>query len=256
MSAVLELRDIGVRFGSFDAVDGVSLTVDPGQIVGLIGPNGAGKTVTFNVISGLDKPTRGQILMSGVDVTSMPAATRTRMGLARTFQVVQLFAGMTVLENLMVAAHRFTSGGVLTDALRLPARGRALREARERSRSALDFLGLGHLAETEASDLPVGQARLIELARALCLKPSVLLLDEPASGLDPSETADFIETLARIRETLGCGLLLVEHDMGVVMPLCDHIVVMNFGQVLAAGAPSEVRTDPAVLAAYLGSVPT
>ncbi len=253
--AALELRDIGVRFGSFDAVDGVSLTVHAGEVVGLIGPNGAGKTVTFNVVTGLQPATRGQVLLAGQDVTGLPAHARTALGLARTFQVVQLFAGMTVRENLMVAAHRWTSAGVVSDSLRLPARRRALAQARERASAVLAFLELSHLADVEASSLPVGQARLVELARALCLKPKVLLLDEPASGLDPAETADFVALLAEVRSVLGCAMLLVEHDMGVVMPLCDHLVVMNFGTVLAAGSPQDVRTDPAVRDAYLGAVP-
>ena len=252
MTAALELRDIGVRFGSFDAVDGVSLEVQAGEIVGLIGPNGAGKTVTFNVVTGLQPMNRGQVLVDGVDVSKVPAHGRTALGLARTFQVVQLFAGMSVLENLMVAAHRFTSAGLVTDALRLPGRRRALDSARERAMVVLTFLGLQHLADTEVSALPVGQARLVELARALCLKPKVLLLDEPASGLDPAETADFVALLAEIRETVGCGMLLVEHDMGVVMPLCDRVVVMNFGTVLTAGLPAQVRADRRVQAAYLG----
>jgi branched-chain amino acid transport system ATP-binding protein len=255
MAAALELRDVGVRFGSFDAVDGVSLSVHAGEVVGLIGPNGAGKTVTFNVVTGLQPATRGAVLLQGRDVTGAAAHVRTSLGLARTFQVVQLFAGMTVLENLMVAAHRFTSAGVVVDALRLPGRRRALEQARERASAVLAFLQLSHLADVEASSLPVGQARLVELARALCLKPTVLLLDEPASGLDPAETADFVALLAEIRSVLGCAMLLVEHDMGVVMPLCDHLVVMNFGKVLASGTPSEVRDDPAVRTAYLGAVP-
>ena len=254
MSAALELREVGVRFGSFTAVDGVSLTVHAGEVVGLIGPNGAGKTVTFNVVTGLQPATRGAVLLGGVDVTSLPAHARTSMGLARTFQVVQLFSGMTVLENLMVAAHRHTRAGVITDALRLPGRARALAQARERARAVLAYLELSHLAEVEVTTLPVGQARLVELARALCLTPKVLLLDEPASGLDPAETADFVALLAEIRATLGCAMLLVEHDMGVVMPLCDHVVVMDFGKVLAAGLPGEVRADPSVRAAYLGEV--
>ena len=251
----LELRDVGVRFGAFDAVDGVSLTVHAGEVVGLIGPNGAGKTVTFNVVTGLQPATRGTVLLGGQDVTRTPAHARTALGLARTFQVVQLFAGMSVLDNLMVAAHRWTTAGVLADSLRLPARRRSLEQARERATAVLAFLGLSHLADVEASLLPVGQARLVELARALCLKPKVLLLDEPASGLDPAETADLIALLAEVRSVLGCAMLLVEHDMGVVMPLCDHLVVMNFGTVLASGPPQQVREDPAVREAYLGAVP-
>jgi branched-chain amino acid transport system ATP-binding protein len=252
MAAVLELRDIGVRFGSFDAVSGVSFRVHAGEVVGLIGPNGAGKTVTFNVITGLQPATSGAVLLEGRDITKVPAHQRTEQGLARTFQVVQLFTGMTVLENLMVAAHRFTSGGVISDALRLPTRRHALASARERAQAVLGFLQLEHLADVEVSQLPVGQARLVELARALCLKPKVLLLDEPASGLDPAETVAFVALLAEVRAALGCAVLLVEHDMGVVMPLCDHVVVMSFGQVLAQGTPAEVRADAQVQAAYLG----
>jgi ABC-type branched-subunit amino acid transport system ATPase component len=252
MTAALELRDITVRFGTFNAVDGVSLSVNPGEVVGLIGPNGAGKTVTFNVVTGLQPSTRGNVLLNGVDVTSQAPHVRTHLGLARTFQVVQLFQGMSVLENLMVAAHRHTSAGVVTDALRLPGRRRALAVARERAHAVLAFLQLEHLADVEVSKLPVGQARLVELARALCLTPKVLLLDEPASGLDPHETAEFVALLARVREVLGCAMLLVEHDMGVVLPLCDHVVVMEFGRVLATGTPDEVRDHPDVRAAYLG----
>jgi branched-chain amino acid transport system ATP-binding protein len=253
--AVLELRDIVVRFGSLAAVDGVSLSVHQGEIVGLIGPNGAGKSVTFNVASGLQKPTSGRVRLGGRDVTSAPAHVRTAMGLGRTFQTVQLFAGMSVAENLMVAAHRHTRSGPLSDALRLPARGRALRNATERARAVLSFLAIEHLADVDATSLSVGQARLVELGRALCLQPRVLLLDEPASGLDPAETAEFTGLLARVRSVLGCGMLLVEHDMGVVFPLCDHVVVMNFGTVLASGPAAQVRDDPAVVAAYLGAAP-
>jgi branched-chain amino acid transport system ATP-binding protein len=253
--AVLELRDIVVRFGPLAAVDGVSLSVHQGEIVGLIGPNGAGKSVTFNVASGLQKPTSGTVRVGGRDVTSAPAHVRTGLGLGRTFQTVQLFAGMTVAENLMVAAHRHTRSGPFSDALHLPRRGRALRSATERARAVLSFLGIEHLAEVDATALSVGQARLVELGRALCLQPRVLLLDEPASGLDPAETAQFTALLARVRSVLGCGMLLVEHDMGVVFPLCDHVVVMNFGTVLASGPAADVRDDPAVVAAYLGAAP-
>ncbi len=250
---VLELRDVSVRFGGAQAVDGVSLSVFAGEIVGLIGPNGAGKTVTFNVLSGLQPASTGRVFLGGEDVTTASAHVRARNGLARTFQVVQLFAGMSVRENVMVAAHRFTRAGLVTDAVGLPGRARALARAGERADAVLSFVGLSGLADADAASLPVGQARLVELARALSLRPKVLLLDEPASGLDPDETAAFVGLLARVRALLGCSILLVEHDMDVVMPLCDHLVVLDFGRVLAAGSPADVRADPAVQAAYLGA---
>ncbi|MFN2465452.1 MAG: ABC transporter ATP-binding protein [Candidatus Dormibacteria bacterium] len=256
MSAPLELRDISVRFGGFNAVTDVSMTVHAGEIVGLIGPNGAGKTVTFNVASGLQKPRSGQVLIDGMDVTGMPTHERARLGLARTFQLAQLFAGMSVVENLAVAAHRFTSGGILTDALVYPRRRAALREARERAEAVLRFLGLEELADLDVRGIPIGVTRLVELARALCLRPRVLLLDEPASGLDSRETRDLAGLIAGIRAALGCSVLIVEHDMDVIMPLCDEVIVMSGGRRIANGTPAEIRKDPAVLEAYLGSVAT
>jgi branched-chain amino acid transport system ATP-binding protein len=252
--SLLEVRDVTVRFGGVTAVDGLSLDVHAGEIVGLIGPNGAGKTVTFNVITGLQRPDAGTVRLDGQDVTAAPPHARARLGLGRTFQIVQLYAGMSVLDNLAVAAHRFTTAGIVADALRLPSRGRSLAEAAERARAVLQFLDLSHLAAVDAGSLPVGHARLVELARALCLRPSVLLLDEPASGLDPAETDAFVRLLARIRGTIGCAMLLVEHDMSVVMPLCDHVYAMDFGRPLTDGTPDEVRAHPEVVAAYLGTV--
>jgi len=256
VSAPLELRGISVRFGRFDAVSDVSLAVHAGEIVGLIGPNGAGKTVTFNVASGLQRPRAGRVLIDGADVTGLPAHVRARLGLARTFQSPQLFAGMSVVENLAVAAHRFTSGGLLTDTLLYPLRRAALAEARERAEAVLRFLGLEELGGLDAGAIPIGITRLVELARAMCLRPRVLLLDEPASGLDSHETRDFVELIAGIRGALGCAVLIVEHDMDVIMPLCDEVVVMSEGQRIASGTPAEVRENPAVVAAYLGAIAT
>lgn len=256
MSAALELQGISVRFGNFDAVRDVSFAVHAGEIVGLIGPNGAGKTVMFNVASGLQRPRAGRVLVDGIDVTGMPANARARLGLARTFQLAQLFAGMTVVENLAVAAHRFTGGGILTDALVYPRRQAALREARERAEAVLRFLGLEELADLDVSAIPIGITRLVELARALCLRPRVLLLDEPASGLDSRETRDLAELIAGIRAALGCSVLIVEHDMDVIMPLCDEVVVMSGGELIASGTPKQVRSNPEVLTAYLGAIAT
>jgi branched-chain amino acid transport system ATP-binding protein len=251
---MLSVSGLQVAYGGLIAVRDVSFTVEPGQVLAMLGANGAGKTTTLRAVSGLVRPRAGTVTVDGVDVTGVATATRTRLGRARTFQVVQLFGGMTVLENVKVAGHRFTRSGTVSDALWLPWRGRALREARERALACLEYVGLAHLADVDAGSLPVGQARLVELARALCLKPRVLLLAEPASGLDPGETGELVELLGRIRAALGCAMLLVEHDMGVVMPLCDHVVVMNFGKVLGAGSPAEVRDDADVLEAYLGTV--
>ncbi len=253
--SVLEVRDVGVSFGGVTAVDGVSFNVHAGEIVGLIGPNGAGKTVTFNVITGLQRPGRGKVHLAGHDVTTWGSHHRTALGLGRTFQVVQLFAGMTVRENLMVAAHRFTRSGSIADAARLPSRRRALDEAQERAETALRFLDLSELADLEVATLPIGKARLVELARALCLRPKVLLLDEPASGLDLVETRRLVELLGRIRGSVGCGMLLVEHDMSVVMPLCDYVYAIEFGRPIADGTPEEIRAHPRVLEAYLGAAP-
>lgn len=251
--AVLELSDIVVRFGGITAVDGLSLSVHGGEIVGLIGPNGAGKTVTFNVATGLQPPDAGEVHLAGEDVTGLPTHRRARKGLGRTFQVVQLFDQLTVLDNVALAGHRFTLPGFLADGLLLPSRQEAMEEAHERAWAALQFCGLEHLAGRAVGSLPIGQARLVELARALCLQPKVLLLDEPASGLDAGETADLVALLARVRATTHAGILLVEHDLHVVDRLCDHVVVMNFGARIAGGTPAEVRTDPQVRASYLGA---
>jgi branched-chain amino acid transport system ATP-binding protein len=249
---VLSLRDVHVHFGGITAVDGLSLDVHQAEIVGLIGPNGAGKTVTFNVATGLQAPDAGAVILDGDDITHLPTHVRARMGLGRTFQVVQLFDQLDVLDNVALAGHRFTLSGFLSDGLRLPYRRQAMEEAHERAWAALEFCGLTRLAALPVGTLPIGQARLVELARALCLQPKVLLLDEPASGLDSSETAELVALLAHIRATTHAGILLVEHDLHVVDRLCDHVEVMDFGHGIASGSPAEVRDDPHVRASYLG----
>ena len=251
--ALLSLEDITVRFGGLTAVDGLSLDVHAGEVVGLIGPNGAGKTVTFNVATGLQRPASGRVHLAGEEVTDWPTHARARHGIGRTFQVVQLVEDLSVLDNVALAGHRFTYAGMLADALRLPARRQALEEARERAWGVCQLLGITSLLDRPVATLPIGQARLVELARALALQPRLLLLDEPASGLDSTETDELLDLLRRILDVTGCGVLLVEHDMDVIGSLCDHVAVMDLGRLIASGSPDEVRADPQVRTSYLGA---
>jgi branched-chain amino acid transport system ATP-binding protein len=238
--AVIEARGLRVRFGGHMAVDGVDLDVESGAVTGLIGPNGAGKTTIFNALCGLQPLSGGRIDLSGEDVTNLATHQRARRGLARTFQRLELFGSLNVRENLLVAAEnraQLLGGGPHPDA--------------EADR-VLDFVGIEHLADVRADTLPTGQARLVELARALVTRPTVLLLDEPASGLDAEESGRFSELLGTLA-TDGMAVLLVEHDMRVVMSVCSVVHVLDFGKVLAVGSPREIQADAAVLEAYLGA---
>lgn len=253
-SAVLELIDVGVRFGGISALDGVSLSVAPGEIVGLIGANGAGKTTLFDVISGVRPPNLGRVHLHGADVTGWSQHRRARAGLRRTFQRVQVFGWLTVEENLLVASEwRGGGGGVLADLLGSPTRRRREHERRRRTEQVLGSCGLEAVSDVQASGLPIGTARLVELGRALVDEPSLLLLDEPASGLDHTESDRFAQVVRSVRDRTGTAVLLVEHDVGFVMEHCDRIVVLHLGQVLAEGTPEEIRADPAVRDAYLGT---
>ncbi|HEY2430435.1 MAG TPA: ABC transporter ATP-binding protein [Acidimicrobiales bacterium] len=244
-AALLEVTDVVVQFGGVRALDGVDLTVHPGTITGLIGPNGAGKTTLFNAITGVVTPRSGRVSFDGTDITDWPTHRRGRAGLARTFQRLELFSGLTVHDNLLSAWEASVPGAVVG---RHRAAGRAL------VAEVLDRLALGPLADRLAGQLSTGHGRLVELARALCARPRLLLLDEPSSGLDPVETAQFRDVLLDVvgRETGEPAILLVEHDVALVMEVCDAITVLDFGQRIAAGSPAEVRSNPAVIAAYLG----
>lgn len=236
--ALLETRDVRVSFGGVVALDGVDLFLEQGEILGLIGPNGAGKTTLVNVFSGFQRPSSGRVLIDGADVTGWTVHRRTRAGLARTFQTTRLFAQLTVLENVELGAL-----GVKLSS----------RRARATAWRLLSESELGERAEVPAATLPYGDERRLAILRALAGNPRFILLDEPAAGLDEAESAQLVADLVSIRDRTGCGLLIIEHDMGVVMRLCERIHVLDYGRTISIGSPDQVKTDPAVLEAYLGS---
>jgi branched-chain amino acid transport system ATP-binding protein len=237
---LLETQGVTVRFGGNVAVDDVSLGVDPGVVTGLIGPNGAGKTTLFNVITGLQKPARGRVLLAGEDITALPPYKRAQRGLARTFQRLELFLSLSVRDNVRVAG----------DVRNASRHGRVNVDA-EADR-ILELTGLTDVADRDVADIPTGRARVVELARALMTEPSVVLLDEPASGQTEQETRAFGELLTRLAGE-GLAVCLVEHDVGLVMQVCSRITVLDYGAVIARGTPEEIRVDPAVIDAYLGT---
>ncbi len=249
----LECRGVTVRFGGLVAVRDVDLSVPPGRIVGLVGPNGAGKSTLFGVLSGLLTPTTGKVFMHGQEVTTARPQARATLGLARTFQHPELFPGLTVRQHLSLA-HRVRTARrrVWSDLFTLGSLKRPQAEETAKVDDLIDVLGMGPIANRSALGLPLGSARLVELGRALASAPSVLLLDEPSSGLDSTESEQFEQTLARVAEDWGISILLVEHDVEMVMRLCSHINVLDFGALIASGTPAEVRANPAVRAAYLG----
>ncbi|MCB0962982.1 MAG: ABC transporter ATP-binding protein [Acidimicrobiales bacterium] len=253
-STVLELRDVGVRFGGIAALDRVSMHVQRGEVCGLIGANGAGKTTLFDVISGVRTPDTGLVRLDGDDATSWSPNRRARAGLRRTFQRVQVFGWLTVEENLLVATEwRGGGGGVLADLVGAPGRRRREAQRRERAAEVLERCGLADVADRPAAGLPIGTARLVELARTLMDPPTLLLLDEPASGLDAAESERFAALVRGLPDADGTSVLLVEHDMGFVMAHCDRVVVLHLGHVLAEGTPEEIRAHPEVRDAYLGA---
>jgi branched-chain amino acid transport system ATP-binding protein len=253
MSATLiDVRNLTKRFGGVTALDKVSVSIEPGQISGLIGPNGAGKSTFFNVLTGVLSSNGGEIRFDDKPMDGIPPHARVRLGMVRTFQKIHPFFGMSVLESVMVGCHTSSRAGLFGAMLRPAWVKEEERRIRDAARSALAFVGLEAQAETLADVLPIGHQRLLQLACALVTEPRVLLLDEPASGLNASETARLAQLLLTIREQ-GKTLVLVEHDMSLVMKICDQITVLSFGRKLAGGTPQEVRRDPEVIKAYLGS---
>lgn len=252
-SIALEATEVSVTFGGLKALDAVSVSVPEGSITGLIGPNGAGKTTLFNSVTGVVPLAAGSVRIFGQDVTGWPVHRRARLGVGRTFQRLELFGSVSVIENLVVAAEsRLDRGNVFTDLLALPPTVETRWEAEERALAVLELVGLAEYATARAGDLPLGLARLVELGRALCTEPRLLLLDEPSSGLRLEESQRLTALLRELRDDQGLSLLVVEHDMDFVLDLCDAVSVLDFGRVLAAGSPEEIRKDAAVQAAYLG----
>jgi branched-chain amino acid transport system ATP-binding protein len=250
--ALLQVQNVSKRFGGVFALQDVGFEVREGEIVGLIGPNGAGKTTLFNIVSGVFDSDTGRVRYADRDLRGTRPHQRARMGIARTFQNLQLFRRMTVLENLMVPVDAAARRGMLADALRLPVSRFEEKRAQERARALLHFLALDDVADSQSGSLSVGVQRRVELGRALCLRPKLLLLDEPAAGLDVRETADLAATLVRVRDRFALTMLLVDHDMALVMRACEHIYVLDFGRIIAEGPPEEIRVNPGVIAAYLG----
>lgn len=251
--SLLETKNIGITFGGLRAVDNFNVSIEPGELVGLIGPNGAGKTTIFNMLTGVYLPTEGEIFIDGKMINGKQPFQIVRMGLGRTFQNIRLFADLSVLDNIKIAFHKDMTYSTFTGVLRLPKYWREEAEIDKKGRELLKLFDMEKDAEALASNLPYGKQRKLEICRALATNPKLLLLDEPAAGMNPQETKELMETIHFIRDKFKVAILLIEHDMSLVMGICERLIVIDYGRIIASGTPDEIKANEKVIGAYLGN---
>lgn len=251
-SPVLEVRGLGIDFGGLTAVDDFEIVVGPTEICGLIGPNGAGKTTIFNLMTNVYTPTRGSIKLNGVDTKGKKTYQINKLGIARTFQNIRLYKQLSVLDNVLIGMHNDMNYSLAESILRLPSYWKEEKKSKQKALELLSIFDMQDMADVLAGNLPYGAQRRLEIVRALATEPKLLLLDEPAAGMNPSETAELMENIRKIRDTFGIAIMLIEHDMNLVMGICEGIAVLSYGRIIAKGTPEEIRNDPVVIEAYLG----
>ena len=250
---ILEARHLGIDFGGLTAVNDFNMAIGRTEICGLIGPNGAGKTTVFNLLTKVYQPTRGTILLDGISTHNMNTIQVNKAGVARTFQNIRLFKDLSVLDNVLIGLHNDIDYDLGTSIFRLPKFWKGEKAAKQRALELLSIFDMQDLADHQAGSLPYGAQRRLEIVRALATNPKLLLLDEPAAGMNPSETGELMDNIVKIRDTFQIAIMLIEHDMNLVMGICEGIAVLNFGQIIAKGTPDQIRSNPEVIKAYLGS---